>query len=424
MAIFAHVYLGQILGHIMATSLKLNLDRRRKLIDGTNPICLILNHNNTKSYINLGFYVDSDHWNIDFMRISKGSKVKNPHLINYKIHQKLKEGQEIIDSLELKGKLQITSHPELRKFIINNSCFDKSFTEFLDQIINEYKVNMKEGQERIYRCAKRFIERYGTKPAGSSYSFEEIDYTFLKLAETKFKPRLIGNKNGLSVQMRTIRAVWNRAIKSGIVDRNKYPFSDYKIGKSKTHKTAISQDDLKKLRDLNLKPQSLAWHGRNMFMFSFYTRGMNFVDISMLKWNNIKNGRIEYVRLKTKRVQTIEINENISGILDLYKVENQHNDIYIFPVVKSEINKVKQADSFHYSVNHALKRFAKKLGIDNTLSFNSARHSWATIGKILNIPIAKISQGLGHSSIEVTQIYLDEFEHAEIDEASKRITTL
>jgi len=50
-----------------------------------------------------------------------------------------------------------------------------------------------------------------------------------------------------------------------------------------------------------------------------------------------------------------------------------------------------------------------------------ARHSWATQAKLCGFSTAMISEGLGHSSEKITQIYLKEFDSSQLDDANKKI---
>ena len=126
----------------------------------------------------------------------------------------------------------------------------------------------------------------------------------IRFIEKRYAPRSAGNVNGLSVYLRTRRAVWNRAIKEDVTTRDAYPFDKYSIKKSKTHKTAISQADFDKIAAMHLSKNTEAWHGRNMFFFSFLCRGINFADIAELKISNLVAVRIIYVRNKAGKART------------------------------------------------------------------------------------------------------------------------
>jgi integrase/recombinase XerD len=407
----------------MSTIVSLILDRRSEKKDGTQPLCLMLNFKKKRSYINLGRSVASRYWSQESERITKGANVKpSPGSWNDFLQGKLNEAQAIVNLASEQGILDQLTHEELKQRIQKGPIAPQSFSVYLDGLIEEFKRNGKDGQARIYTMTKSFLKKYGDKPT-DDYLFEDINYRLLRLIEGRYTPRIEGNMNGLSIPLRTIRAVWNRAIKEGVTTQDKYPFKQYTIKKSKTHKTAISIQDFDKIAGLQLPVDTPGWHNRNMFFFSYYCRGMNFYDIAMLKWSNIQAGRITYVRKKVGKQISIKINEDIQHILDLYPKKDADENDYIFPViVQSTKSASYQALRYISGINHSLKRWAKTLDLDPTLSFNTARHSWATIGRNMELPIAVISQGLGHSDVETTQIYLDEFDTGTMDNANDLVS--
>ena len=405
--------------YTMESKTLLALDRRSQRKDETYPICLALYHKGTKSYINLKEYVLDDFWDQKNGMVLKGAEVF-PSLswVNSKITGKKVDANRLIKSLEGSGQLNQITHQELRRRIQNKST-QASFSTYLDNLISEFATNGNHGQVRIYTGAKNFLKNY--VDPDKDFKFDDINYKLLKTVEGKFKPRMPGCKNGLSVQLRTIRAIWNRAIKEGLVSVEQYPFKDYKIQTSKSHKTAISSDDIRLINGLQLPVNTSAWHCRNMFLFSFHTMGMNFADIACLQVKNIKEDSIIYTRSKTKKVISVQLNDNISKLLKNY-IENKAQNDYIFPVIMNIHNAPAEIQAYHSVANHALKRWAKKLSINPSLSFNTARHSWATIGKELDIPIAVLSEGLGHADIGTTQVYLDSFDKKRINDANTQIT--
>lgn len=72
-------------------------------------------------------------------------------------------------------------------------------------------------------------------------------------------------------------------------------------------------------------------------------------------------------------------------------------------------------------VNANLKRIAEMAGLKVNLTTYVARHTFATVLKRSGVNIAIISESLGHSDLETTQIYLDSFENSQIDEAMKNL---
>lgn len=159
---------------------------------------------------------------------------------------------------------------------------------------------------------------------------------------------------------------------------------------------------------------------RNYFIFSFYTRGMNFADMATLKWNDISDDRIYYTRSKTKRNFQIKILPPVQEILNYYKGRSTPTD-YVFPIL------LEQGMTFSHLENRkrkVLKRYNKRLkeiaslcGIDKPLSSYVARHSYANSLKQKGISTDIISESMGHQNIAITQAYLKELDNSLIDEA-------
>ncbi|MEI7897178.1 MAG: site-specific integrase [bacterium] len=406
----------------MATIIMLRQDLRQVSKNDTYPIRLVLNFKGKRSYITIekGPSVPSRYWSQETGRITKGANLMpSPSYWNDYLAEKLDAAQKIIDKAFNEGTLMAYTHEELRTRLKKGKAVEVSFTAYIDNLIEEFGSSGNDGQKRIYTQARRFLAKYSDLPQ-NGYAFKEVNYRLLRLMEERFIPRIPGNLNGLGICLRTIRAVWNRAIAEGVTSDDAYPFKKYSIKRSKTHKSAITVKDFEAIASIDLPVNSMAWHGRNMFFFSFQCRGMNFADIAALRYSCLKGDRIVYVRKKVGKAQTIKISEAIQEILDLYARAGAKPTDYIFPVVENALRSESYyAIKYLSSVNHALKRWALTLGLHDSLSFNTARHSWATIGRNMNLPIAVISQGLGHADIETTQIYLDEFETSVMDNASQ-----
>ncbi len=229
--------------------------------------------------------------------------------------------------------------------------------------------------------------------------------------------------------MRALRAIYNKAIKDEIVDQESYPFgrNKYNIPSGPSKKRSLRKEDILTIEKHSTSENSSLWHTRNMFLFSFYTRGMNWVDMAHLKLANIQNGRIEYIRTKTKRkfakVFSIRVNEKIKNILDFY-CQGKSQEDYIFPIIHRDQN----TELIRKDIKYGLKRFNKDLkvigdrcNIKTSLTSYVARHSWATIAKKSGIDIGIISDALGHQDTIVTREYLESFGSEEIDEANEII---
>lgn len=226
-------------------------------------------------------------------------------------------------------------------------------------------------------------------------------------------------RNSLSFHMRILRAVYNKAVRRGYVEQT-FPFRDIYTGVDRTRKRAVGEEIIHKLMNLELEEDSVLSFTRDMFMFSFFTRGMAFVDMAYLRKSDIQDGILRYARRKTGQQLAVRIEPCIGDIIDRYATLDSP---YVFPILGSEDFAVgfRRYKSALRAYNHRLKRLSQMIGLECGISSYTARHSWATAARNHNVPLSVISAGMGHSSERTTQIYLTSLENSLIDMANKDI---
>lgn len=222
--------------------------------------------------------------------------------------------------------------------------------------------------------------------------------------------------NTVSFYMRILRAVYNRAVDEGMA-KQCFPFKHVYTGVEKTVKRAIPFEVIKELRGMDLSGCRSMEFARDMFMFSFYTRGMSFVDMAFLKKKDLANGVLTYRRRKTGQLLSIKWEKCMQDILDKY-CENL--SAYLLPIIpnvwKDERLQYKNALCL---VNKYLKEIGRQLGLAHPLTMYVARHSWASAARDKHIPLAVISEGMGHDSEKTTLIYLSALDTTVIDNANR-----
>lgn len=226
--------------------------------------------------------------------------------------------------------------------------------------------------------------------------------------------------NTISFYMRILRAVYNRAVEKELTPQ-KYPFRHVYTGVDKTVKRAVPVKVIKALKELNLSMKSSLDFARDMFMFSFYTRGMSFVDIAYLKKTDLQNGILTYCRRKTGQRLTVKWEKCMEEIIKKYP---SNSSTYLLPIIKEQGNERKQYDNALHLVNYRLKDLSGMLKLQRPLTMYVARHSWASVAKVRNVPLSVISEGMGHDSEKTTQIYLASLEASVVDKANKMILEL
>lgn len=226
-------------------------------------------------------------------------------------------------------------------------------------------------------------------------------------------------RNSVSFYMRVLRAVYNKAVRQKLVEQQ-YPFIEVYTGIDRTRKRAVSESIIARLHRLKLDAGTSLALCRDMFIFSYCTRGMAFVDIAYLKKSNLQNGMICYARRKTGQLLSVRIEPSIQRIIDRYISSNSP---YIFPILTS-LDAAEAYEQYRVALNthnRILGRLSEMLGCGCKLTSYTSRHSWATAARNHNVPISVISQGMGHTSEQATQIYLTMLENSVIDDANKGI---
>ena len=226
--------------------------------------------------------------------------------------------------------------------------------------------------------------------------------------------------NTISFYMRILRAVYNRAVEKELTPQ-KYPFRHVYTGVDKTVKRAVPVKVIKALKELDLPMKSSLDFARDMFMFSFYTRGMSFVDMAYLKKTDLQNGTLTYCRRKTGQQLTVKWENCMEEIIKKYP---SNSSVYLLPIIKAQGNERKQYDNALHLVNYRLKDLSRMLKLQRPLTMYVARHSWASVAKVRNVPLSVISEGMGHESEKTTQIYLASLEASVVDKANKMILEL
>lgn len=224
-------------------------------------------------------------------------------------------------------------------------------------------------------------------------------------------------RNSISFYMRIMRAVYNKAVRQKIVEQS-YPFMDVYTGIDNTRKRAIPEATVSQLYKLPLVEGTSLAFARDIFIFSYCTRGMAFVDVAYLKKENIQDGLICYARRKTGQLLSIKIEPSIQRIIDRY---TSAFSPYVFPILTSTEPSLAY-EEYHIAINNhnrLLRRLSKMLPICCKLTSYTSRHSWATAARNHNVPISVISAAMGHTSERTTQIYLTMLENSVIDDANK-----
>jgi integrase/recombinase XerD len=402
----------------MNTNIVISLDERREKKDKTYPLVMRLGHNERTTSIPLKISLLKKDWDDEARIVKKSySGTNSVTWINNKIQKDKADAMDIILKLHESELLQNLSIVDIRNRIVKNSS-STSFFNYTNQIIEDLKSANRIGTAKNYKGVVAVLKTFNND---KDLSFKDITFNFL----TKFENYHLGkgnSYNGLSVYVRVVRAVFNMAIKDGIIEKDSYPFSNYKVKSVPTEKRALELELLQAIINKKIPAKHICFNARNYFVASYMMYGMNFTDMAYLKKTDIIDGRIQYRRRKTSKLYDIKITPNLNKIL-LHYISKNGDSPYIFPIIKREsaLQQDKDIQWARKRYNKKLKELAKLCKIEQNLTSYVSRHSFATQAMLQQVPLNAISAMLGHSSLKTTEVYLKSLPSNILDDYNDKI---
>lgn len=376
-------------------------------------------HNRVVRQINTEYKLFVSEWDchsetVVLHHISTGQE-RNNYLLS--IGSRIKWDKErlnkIIRTLSQSGTF-ITDDVVVR---FHNNRQEQSFNAYISRQIVRLKRLGKIRTSETYTAALRSFSGFMND---KEVLFDQINADLIAEYEAYLKGR--GNSpNTISFYMRILKAVYNRAVGDGLTGQ-RHPFKSVYTGVERTLKRAVSLNDLKRIKGLDLSLKPNLDFARDMFLFCFYTRGMSFIDMAYLRKKDLQNGILSYRRRKTGQQLFIKWERCMQEIVDKYPGNTTE---YLLPIItQRDVDYRKQYTNELHRVNHLLKKIGKQLDLPMPLTMYVGRHSWASVAKSRNVPISVISEGMGHDSENTTQIYLASLDTSVVDRANKKILDL
>lgn len=388
----------------------------KPLKNGELPIKIRITKDRKARYINLGISTKKEHW--DFSKNQPKPNCPYREQIEKLIANKISEIKAQI--VELKADHKDFTATSLIQQVCNNRQSVSVQELFLEHI--KYLIEMKRTGYML--SIKQTFNSLVAFNSSLDIPFSDIDVTWLKRYETWLKKQG-KSENTIGIRFRNLRMIYNLAIAKGIIKKEYYPFTSYKVSRlhKETVKRAIQKNEIKAI--LNYPIEGKDFYTRLavvLFSFSYFMGGINFVDMAFLTSKNIIGGRLIYTRRKTGRLINLPLSRAALSVLDIM---NNTGNSYLFPILssshKTEQMRLNRLHKVITKVNRALKQIGKDMNLPIKLTTYVARHSFATVLKREGVSTSIICETLGHSSEKVTQIYLDSFENSQIDEAMSKL---
>ncbi|WP_281960506.1 tyrosine-type recombinase/integrase [Bacteroides clarus] len=304
-------------------------------------------------------------------------------------------------SIVFKVNIQRSNHsPEQRKEEETSSVVSGSFSTFArEEIVRTRRMHRHSTAGNYATALRSLLKFHGDK----NITFSDMGCELID-AYGAWLQRKGVCKDTLSCYMRSLRAIYNKAVEHGLTEQ-KEPFKNVFTGISRTRKRSIEKTDINKLRNVKVKPGSFMQLVRDVFLFCFYACGMPFVDVAFLKKSQITDGVLAYHRRKTNQFVQIKLEPCMEEIINRYRSDDRS---YVFPFLTSQDEDTAYREykrKFTY-YNKVLKILGKQAGINKALSSYVARHTWATLAFMSSVDMPVIAQALGHTNIKTTQIYV------------------
>ena len=424
----------------MNITLKPYLLKRRKKVDGRTPIYIRITQTRRYSLLSSGIAIQAQYWRNTpkYGSWIKAGKHGHPSADAY--NDKIKNM-----ILELESLIDNAGDHITRKQLVklyrgeDNEQFQAHATRYAKRLADEGKYS---SQSQIKAAASKFADF-----TSDDLRFNEITPRLLNDFQDWMEDELDNHPNTIRKTINRIKAIHNDAYKKDLASN--LPFQDpkfEKVSSVETKKTALSTKQMQAIETLDLDKESWNWHVRNFFLFSFWNAGIRFTDLALLRWKNVRDGRLKYTMGKNGKDKDVLLLPQAKQILTHYrstldaKYEGMEEDLppqaiakmklreFIFPIVDSEYRDAKlleqkrKAATGNTLTNRALKKIAKQAGISTNVTFHIARHSFARWADNSDVMDRKdIQRMLAHSKMETTERYLSSISEYNVDEKMQKL---
>lgn len=405
-------------------SIRLLLNKQRMLNNGTFPLVFQIIHQRRKLLYYTKYRIFQQQFDdltheVRYCELSNYSQ-KEIKEINRYLKQEYRRLKNRVRILERRNELySVYDIVESKK----QNSFHCYFLQYIDIQIERKKGMGKDGTAAAYYSTRASLKKYMNKLSARKIDIkmEEIDANYV-LGYEEFLCTQGLSENTINYYLRNFRTIYNSAIREGYRPKNDNPFIYVHAKPCKTIKRAINKEEMRELLSLSLPDYSGMALSRDMYLFGFYAQGMAFVDVVFLRKKNIQRGILSYYRHKSKQLIRIVITSQMQSLINKYANDSE----YVFPIIDNSLSTsiYEQYRLALRRINRHLKKMASELKIDVRLTTYTARHTWATLARESGAPISIISAGLGHTSEEMTRVYLKEFDQEALAQVNRAVTNL
>ncbi len=402
--------------------MKIKVECRKNIVykNGKSPLSLRFTHQRISKHVSLELSIEACYWDFDAQMLTYDCPDRRT--LQSKIDTTIEDYNKKIRRLEAL-EIEVNFDTLLE---INGRGVAISIEDSFQQEIERLEALGKYNSAHKHKSVLSSLSLY--RP--TKMALEAVDMDYLKGFEVSLRKR--GNKdNSIATRFAVFKAIYNRAIKEGVIVPKQNPFIQFQVGSlwTKTRKRAIDKDDIQKIIALEIPYNYRTEYkqlAKDVFLFSYFTAGMNFNDIVRLRYKDMIKDRLYYSRHKTQKLLSCRLTPQAQKIVERYINPDASPEDYIFPIFDRSVH-ITEQQKFNRlvktlrKVNACLKEIGEEIGLPFPLTTYVARHTFATVLKRSGVNVALISEALGHSDLATTQIYLDSFENSQIDEAMQNL---
>lgn len=406
-------------------SVKLMLNKQRMLSSGKFPLVFQIIHQRRKRLIYTKIKLHPEEFDDLLLEVKAGKRtaysLTEIRAINKELKREYKRILLRIKELENRGEsFTVNDLVESRKKDVSY-FYLLQYTELqIDRKRKKEKEGIAVAYQSTYVSLKKYINTLSERK--KDVNMHEVNYGFVMGYEDFLYAQKV-SENTVNYYLRNFRTLYNAAIKDGYRQHGDYPFAYVRTRACKTVKRALSKENMRLLSSLSISNSPYLEFSRDLYLFSFYAQGMAFVDIAFLNKKNIYGGLLTYSRRKSKQLIHIVVTPQMQKLIDKYSNDSE----YLFPIIdplNKEQSVYKQYRLALGRINRHLKKLAAGLNLRIPLTTYTARHTWATLARDSGAPLSVISAGLGHTSEEMTRIYLKDFDQSVLAKVNSLVTGL
>lgn len=386
-------------------SVSVVLDARTLNKEGKYPVKIKVYYQKKPKYYSTGICMTKDEWNR--LPENKSSEYR-------KLRQSLEHSFSFVrmnvEALADKGTFSFNAL-NLRLGKATGDTLNNAIRAKIEELKNEERI----GTMQFFKCTLVMVEEVG----GKNIPFNAVTVEWLQKCERLWsKTRSIST---IGMHMRNIRTLMNEAKRAGVIKESQYPFGKglYEIKTGVGRKKGLSKQQLKAIFDYKSDNETTNRY-KDLWLFIYMCNGINPTDMLKLKYSDIIDDEICFVRQKTERTTKNRkeiravISPQMQAIIDKWG-NKPLPDNYIFPYMKGHETAIERKAVVRdvvKRINKRMKLIGEELGIGNITTY-TARHSYATVLKRSGANIAYISESLGHTDLRTTEAYLASFEKEE-----------